>query len=331
VTSLLPATLVAFVAALALVRLLLVPDVARLVLDVPNDRSLHAVPTPRTGGVGLLLAAGTAWLLLGGGDLTPTAALAAALGAIFLVDDMRGLSVSVRFGGQLAVASLFVLSIDPHGSWLLPFLVIGIVWCMNLYNFMDGANGLAGGMAAIGFAAYAVAAHISGAESLAIAAAIIAGAALGFLAWNFDPARIFLGDAGSIPLGFLAAALGIHGWHGGAWPFWFPMLVFSPFAVDASLTLLQRAWRRERLSQAHKSHYYQRLVRAGWSHRKLALAEYGLMLAAGASALVAKDAGAAVTGGLIAAWCLAYIIIAVAIDRRWAAAQAGGASSHRSA
>ncbi|MGE5513596.1 MAG: MraY family glycosyltransferase [Bacteroidota bacterium] len=316
--SLLSGFLVAFVVALSLVRVLLIPSLARLVPDVPNERSLHRVAIPRTGGVGLLLAAATGWLVFGEGALTPAAALASALGAIFFIDDIRGLSVPLRFGAQFAAALLLVLSTGIQTLWLLPLLVIGIVWCMNLYNFMDGSNGLAGGMAVIGFGAYAIAAHAAEAESLALAAAVIAGAALGFLMWNFDPARIFLGDAGSIPLGFLAAALGLFGWQASVWPCWFPLLVFSPFVLDATLTLAQRAMRGEKLWQAHKTHYYQRLVRSGWGHRKLALAEYALMAAVATSALLFREAGWGGVAMLLVAWALAYAAIAVAIDRRWA-------------
>lgn len=317
-TSLLSGFLVAFVSALVLVRLLLIPAVARQVLDVPNDRSLHAAPTPRTGGVGLLLGAALGWLAFGGSGFAVTAGLAATLGAVFFIDDVKGLPVSVRMGAQFAASVVFVLAMGAEPLVLLSLLVIGIVWCMNLYNFMDGSNGLAGGMTVFGFGAYAVGAQIAGASDLALAGTVIAGAALGFLVWNFDPARIFLGDAGSIPLGFLAAALGLLGWQRGIWPTWFPFLVFSPFILDATLTLVQRARRGEKVWQAHKSHYYQRLVRTGWSHRKLALAEYALMAAASASGLLIKDAGVTAAIVLIAAWILIYAAIARAIDRRWA-------------
>jgi UDP-N-acetylmuramyl pentapeptide phosphotransferase/UDP-N-acetylglucosamine-1-phosphate transferase len=318
VTSPLPAFLVAFVSTLGLVRLLLVPAVARLVLDIPNDRSLHVAPTPRTGGVGLLLGAAASWLVFGGG-LAATAGIAAALALVFFFDDISGLPVPVRFGMQAAAAILFVYAMDLQPLLLAPLFVVGIVWCMNLYNFMDGSNGLAGGMTLFGFGAYAIAAQAAGANDLALVGAVIAGAALGFLGWNFDPARVFLGDAGSIPLGFLAAALGLLGWQRDVWPFWFPLLVFSPFITDATLTLMRRALRGEKVWQAHKSHYYQRLVRMGWSHRKLARAEYALMAAACASALLSRNAEPAAAIALIAVWILIYAVIMRAIDLRWAA------------
>ena len=94
-----------------------------------------------------------------------------------------------------------------------------------------------------------------------------------------------MGDAGSVPIGFLAAALSLSGWRDGDWPFWFPAAVFAPFIADATLTLLKRMLARERFWEAHNKHYYQRLVRMGWSHRDTALAEYSLMLGCGATAL----------------------------------------------
>jgi len=311
----------AFLLAAALVRLLAGERLARLVLDVPNDRSLHDRPVPRTGGIGLMLAGAIVWVALGQGALVPVALLAGALAALFLVDDVRGLSVPVRCGAQIVAASAFVASTGPYPYplLLLPLLVVGIVWSTNLYNFMDGANGMAGGMALFGFGVLAVAAFAAGGGDVGLVSAIVAGAAAGFLVWNFGTARIFLGDAGSIPLGFLAAAIGVLGWHRGLWPFWLPLLVFSPFVVDACVTLLQRAARGEKLSQAHKTHYYQRLVRLGWSHRRLALAEYGLMAATGATALLFRNAGPFAVTLVLGAWTLAYVALAITIDRQWRA------------
>jgi UDP-N-acetylmuramyl pentapeptide phosphotransferase/UDP-N-acetylglucosamine-1-phosphate transferase len=141
------------------------------------------------------------------------------------------------------------------------------------------------------------------------------------LIWNFDPARIFLGDAGSVTLGFLATALGVLGWQHVVWPFWFPPLVFSPFILDATVTLLRRMLRAEDVWRAHKSHYYQRLVRMGWSHRRLSLAAYALMAMAAASGLVMRDAVLPSIITPLSAWVVAYAVIAVVIDCRWSAFQ----------
>lgn len=117
----------------------------------------------------------------------------------------------------------------------------------------------------------------------------IAGSAAAFLLFNFHPARIFMGDSGSIPLGFLAGALGVYGWSEGIWSPWFPLLVFSPFVADASVTLIKRLYKGERIWHAHRDHYYQRLVLSGWGHRNTALFAYVLMLVAGAIALSAMS------------------------------------------
>jgi UDP-N-acetylmuramyl pentapeptide phosphotransferase/UDP-N-acetylglucosamine-1-phosphate transferase len=145
----------------------------------------------------------------------------------------------------------------------------------------------------------------------------IGAAALGFLYHNFYPAKVFMGDAGSIPLGFLAAAFGVWGWQQGYWPFWYPILVFSPFVIDATVTLLKRVRRKENLAQAHRSHYYQRLVQMGWGHRNTAIAEYALMLLAGASALWGIGLDAQGQGNLLAWWGAVYLGLATWIDRRW--------------
>jgi UDP-GlcNAc:undecaprenyl-phosphate GlcNAc-1-phosphate transferase len=319
VILLLKALLSSFILASLVVRLLASPRLARLVLDIPNDRSLHGEPTPRTGGVGLLFAAAGVWLAFGAPGMLATALLALILAAVFLIDDVRGLPVAVRLGSQFAAALAFVLVSGLEAPLMLPLVIVAIAWSMNLYNFMDGSNGLAGGMTAIGFGAYAIAAEAAGARDLALAGTVIAGAALGFLIWNFDPARIFLGDAGSVTLGFLAAAIGVFGWQRTAWPFWFPVLIFSPFVLDASVTLVRRALRREALWQAHKSHYYQRLIRMGWGHRRTAIAAYALMLAVASTALLVRSAAPAVAVAAVAVWLLVYAALAYSIDRRWAA------------
>lgn len=317
-TTPLLAALIAFAAALIFIRVLGSSRFRGAIVDVPNNRSLHSVPTPRTGGIGLMLGAATAWLLVAPGTLAPVAALAGLLALTFLIDDIGGLPVRVRFAAQLAAAVAFLWWLAPSPWLLVPLLAVGIVWSTNLYNFMDGSNGLAGGMTLIGFGAYAFAAKAAGAHDIALLAAIAAGAAAGFLMWNFDPARIFLGDAGSIPLGFLAAALGVLGWHRGTWPFWLPLLVFAPFWVDATVTLYKRWLRGEQLSEAHRSHYYQRLVQLGWSHRKLALAEYALMIGLAGSAVLLRRAAPVAVIATLAAWAVAFGWMALTIDARWA-------------
>lgn len=285
-------------------------------LDLPNHRSLHAAPVPRSGGIGILVGSAVGAVLV-----EPPLLLAVAVGALALLswwDDRRSLPVTLRFAGHFVAAGLAVAAVFPNVAiWYFLLALLFIVWMTNLYNFMDGANGLAGGMALFGFGAYAVAAGLSGmagAMPLAIWSACIAAAAVGFLLFNFDPARIFMGDVGSIPLGFLAATLGLQGVQLGAWPEWFPVLVFAPFILDATVTLLKRALRREKVWQAHREHYYQRLVRAGWSHRKLALHEYGIMLALAASACGMLAWPPAVQAGGLLFWAVLLGGVMLKID-----------------
>jgi len=141
------------------------------------------------------------------------------------------------------------------------------------------------------------------------------------LIFNYPPARVFLGDAGSVPLGYLAAALGISGAFMEIWPWWFPPLVFSPFAVDASVTLIKRLMHGERVWEAHRDHYYQRLIRSGWSHRKVAQSQYVLMALVCVTATVVSAAPALVQIGLIVIWALVYTILMWLVDRHWRAVQ----------
>jgi len=224
-----------------------------------------------------------------------------------------------RAAAHLAVCAWFAAAALAGGNDLLvtAAATLAIAWMANLYNFMDGSDGLASGMALSGFFFYGMAAWLAGNTEFALVNFSIAAAAAAFLVFNFHPARIFLGDAGSVPLGFLAAALGLIGWLQRDWPWWFPVLVFSPFIVDASVTLARRLLRRERVWQAHRDHYYQRLVRLGWGHRSTALAEYALMFACGALALAALALPAAMQAATFAAMVLVYLVLITLIERRW--------------
>jgi phospho-N-acetylmuramoyl-pentapeptide-transferase len=245
---------------------------------------------------------------------------AAFLAAVSQIDDRRGLSARVRFASHfIAVAALIVLYPAPVPWWCLVGLAFLMLWLVNLYNFMDGADGLAGGMALFGFGAFAVAALFGPAPmpELGWACAAVSGAAAGFLLFNFHPAKIFLGDAGSIPTGFLAGALGYWGWRGGVWPIWFPALVFSPFIGDASVTLIRRLLRGEKFWQAHREHYYQRMVRSGTGHATTALLWYLVMLAGAVLAVWALDYPATLQWGIVAGWAVVLVVMGAAIDARW--------------
>ena len=142
-------------------------------------------------------------------------------------------------------------------------------------------------------------------------------AAAGFLLHNFHPARIFLGDTGSVPLGFLAAAFGIIGWLQHDWTWWFPLLVFSPFIVDASVTLARRLLSGARVWEAHRDHYYQRLVQLGLGHRGTALAEYTLMTVCGLVALWAMTLAPDAQSLVLAGAGILYAAAILLIERAW--------------
>jgi UDP-N-acetylmuramyl pentapeptide phosphotransferase/UDP-N-acetylglucosamine-1-phosphate transferase len=287
----------------------------RIAVDLPNDRSLHDRAVPRIGGLAVIGVL-TVGILLVTPSLRPIAAIAAVLMAISAIDDRHGLPIPARLAVHVAAATLAAYAIAPQQQgWLLVALVAILVWSMNLYNFMDGADGLAGGMTVFGFGAYAVASIQWESRDLALVSACAAGAGAGFLMHNFPPARLFLGDAGSVPLGFLAAALGVVGWSGGQWPAAFPLLAFAPFVLDATLTLVLRALRGQRVWEAHRTHLYQRMVREGFGHRGTALAWYGAMAIAAATAVAAIRWPIGWQIGLLAAWVALYASVATGLLR----------------
>ena len=311
----------------AVIALLRRSSLAARLGDVPNERSLHSVPTPRLGGLGVMAGALPAAIAFGDDGIRVIAASALFLVIVSFLDDLRSLPIAVRLPAHFVAAAAALLAIaSPVGTNAGlgvvegGFALLAIVWMTNLYNFMDGSDGLAGGMAVAGFAALSFAAWQAHVPGLALACAAVASASAAFLAFNFPPARVFLGDAGSIPLGFLAAALGMDGVMLGAWAAWLPILVFSPFIADATLTIVRRGLRGEAIWKAHRTHAYQRLVVAGWSRRKLVFASYALIAAAALSALVALFAETPVRFGIIYGWAAAYVLIFIAIERRTRAA-----------
>lgn len=309
-------SLVAFLVTVVVSKALLSSHLGRAISDVPNERSLHAVPVPRVGGIALMAGALAGWLWL---MEIPDWRVAAPLLLLFVVsmfDDARGMPVRVRLLSHMVAAAILVAGLGMHWLWGIVALFL-VVWMTNLYNFMDGSDGLAGGMALFGFGWYGAAALANGAENFALVNFALSAAALGFLLFNFHPARMFMGDAGSIPLGFLAAAFGLLGWQMELWPVWYPVLVFSPFVADASVTLFRRMLRGEKLSQAHRSHYYQRLVQMGWGHRNTALTEYVLMFAVGGSGLWSLGQVAAVQLSVLLFWLAACLGLMVWVDARW--------------
>lgn len=313
---------VSFVVSLALLLVLISRFGARFALDRPNERSLHERPVPRTGGIAVL--GGACATLLWGGSVQGGAAwlpmtLAAALAAVSFLDDLSGMPAGIRLAAHAAAALALCWQLLGPGHLVeLLVLALALAWITNLFNFMDGSDGLAGGMALIGFGTFAFAARVTGNEELAMQCAAIAGASAAFLLLNFHPARIFLGDVGSIPLGFLAGGLGLAGWRGGAWPLWFPVLVFGPFIGDATITLLKRLAKRERVWQAHREHYYQRMVRMGLGHRGTAWAGYALMLVCSIAALLVRKQPPAQQAVAFVAASTGLAAVACWVDIKWA-------------
>jgi UDP-N-acetylmuramyl pentapeptide phosphotransferase/UDP-N-acetylglucosamine-1-phosphate transferase len=285
------------------------------VYDLPNARSLHLAATPRGGGAAAVLAVLALWAWLDWpldrGDAVPIGA-ALILAVIGALDDLKELDWRPRLGAQ-ACAVAFAVFAGPWSpvvlggefAWLDRILVaLAVLWFVNLYNFMDGIDGLAASQTAfVSLGVVAVAAFAGLDAELGAKSAVVAGAALGFLAWNWHPARIFLGDVGSVTLGFLVATILIELARHGALAAAFILPGF--FLFDATATLIRRTLRGEPFWQAHKEHAYQRAVQAGMSHSGVAVRVAGLSLALIALALfslvaplAAFLAAAAATAGL---------------------------------
>lgn len=253
-------------------------------LDVPNARSSHSRPTPRGGGIGIVAAVFAG--LVGGrvaGWLTTHELLlplpAAMVAVVGLVDDRRGLPPSIRLAVHFVAAIAFLViaggaielgipAIDRWPWFAGALIACGLVWLLNLYNFMDGIDGIAGAEMVFAASAIAIVGLQAGVPTgLVPSAALLAGSAAGFLLWNWPPARIFMGDVGSGFCGFALGVLSCQLMADARVTLWVPLIIVGVFITDATMTLGRRALRGESVHQAHRTHAYQWLSRRFGSHR----------------------------------------------------------------
>lgn len=249
-------------------------------VDEPNHRSSHTVPTPRGGGMAVAAAATVSLLAFEWSyDAVALCAGALALGVVGLVDDRRNLSAGIRLTAQIAVPLVVLAAVIGEATLLLPLAVVFVAGYTNAFNFMDGINGISGLQTVVVGVYVALLSADAGLEQLELAGLVVAGAAAGFLPYNAFRAYVFLGDVGSYFLGFWLACLGVLIVDAGV-----PVLVASAafllYATDTSVVLVRRLWRRERVTEAHREHAYQRLVQFGWSHVVVASICAGLTAAA---------------------------------------------------
>lgn len=288
-TDLLLPMLSAFIVALVMTGLVRRYALARRLVDVPNARSSHQLSTPRGGGLAIVVGFACILVVQAVGGRADTQLLIAVLPAVLgvaavgFMDDHQHVAARVRIavhvvaiawalywiGGPLAIPwPSGVLSI----GWPVKLLaMLAMVWFLNLFNFMDGIDGIAASEAIFIACSGAWLATTSGQIGVASALLILAAAVLGFLAWNWPPAKIFMGDVGS---GFLGAALGILGYAAAFadnLTLWSWVILVAVFVADATTTLIRRFVRRDRWYEAHRSHAYQRAARR-WGHLRVTVA-----------------------------------------------------------
>jgi len=248
---------------------------ARAILDHPNERSSHETPTPKGGGLALMTVVLTAWVATGlylESSTFLTWALpgvALALAGLSWVDDLRGLPPVMRLTVQItAVSAILLLRPMPEAFFqgLLPHvldaLLAGIIWVwfINLFNFMDGIDGIT----SIETIIIGVGIILIGEGPTALLGGILAAAAAGFLKWNWHPAKVFMGDVGSVPLGFLLGWLLLDMAKDGYWAT--ALILPAYYLADATITLICRVLKGEKVWQAHRQHFYQQAVQRGLSH-----------------------------------------------------------------
>jgi len=314
----------ATIASIALVGLVRQYALRRDILDHPGERSSHTTPTPRGGGAGLI----GAWLLVivpslvrgwsGSWPLLLSLVGVVAVAAIGWIDDHGGLTVRARLvaHGVAACAILpLVLLPDPVPGWPLATVVAWWTFCViaaaSVVNFIDGIDGLIG-LTALVYGAFAALIGSPGGAAAGCGLAL-AGAAAGFLIWNWSPARIFLGDVGSSAIGFAFVIVGVLLMRETGRGIVMTFLPLYPICLDATVTLVRR-WRRgEPLTQAHRSHLYQRLANGGWGHARVSLL-FGVTSVIGAACSALPAGGQRTTAA--AAYLVITLGVGAALERR---------------
>jgi UDP-N-acetylmuramyl pentapeptide phosphotransferase/UDP-N-acetylglucosamine-1-phosphate transferase len=304
-----------FVAAAAVVMLTRIVAARHNIVDRPTDRGLHSSDMPRGGGIGIVVVTMAGLLLLdaaAGRNLLPWCAAGLVLAVVGLFDDVRGLPTALRMAVHVVAAivaywayggfdgvSIPLAGYLPFGLAAGALTVIWIVGLTNAFNFMDGADGIAGTQAMVGGGAWALIGYQRGDATLLHLGILIAAASAGFLLHNWSPARIFMGDVGSTFLGYTLAVIGLLS-AAVRRDALIPALIVWPFIFDSGLTFLRRLWKRENVFAPHRSHLYQRLILAGQTHARVALL-YGVLALVGSAGAVGIDRGALAPAAVIAA------------------------------
>jgi UDP-N-acetylmuramyl pentapeptide phosphotransferase/UDP-N-acetylglucosamine-1-phosphate transferase len=234
---------------------MLIPWLRRRLLDQPNARSSHRIPTPRGGGVVFVLVGSLLSLALGAGTSSWIPLICCPLALVGLLDDRFDLPAVWRYAAQVATAGVLVaMAAVPLPIWALPLVLVAITAVINFTNFMDGLDGL---VALCGIVLMA-----------SVGLWPVAGALLGFLAWNWSPAKVFMGDVGSTWIGAVFAGMVLQ--QPGPWEAISLLLVSFPLLGDALICVLRRLRAGQPVFQAHRLHLFQRLQRGGWPHAKVA-------------------------------------------------------------
>lgn len=316
---------IAFLAAGALVPLLVRFAVGRNLLDVPNTRSSHEVPTPRLGGIAVILGVWLGSLFFGLEGSWPLLVAATLVGLVGLADDFMDLHFGIKAVAQTAAAAALLLFYPPELLSEAPILlvlfvfIVGVLWISavcNAYNFMDGIDGITGGVALVGGLFLFTLAGDAGNFLPAFV-----GAVAGFLVWNMNPASIFLGDAGSYFIGFALAAVALYAPAESGWsplPFFACVLVFTPYLFDTAFTILRRLrfGAGRSIFSAHREHIYQRVTPETSMHRRTSNLYYGLAVVSGFAALAASGGGMfVVLGALLVVVCCGFMLALPVIVR----------------
>lgn len=287
--------LISFVLTFFLIRHFISENSFVKIFDNPNSRSLHSKAIPRSGGIAIFSGALLPFGFYFNGYLSESHILFPLLGfmilaMVSLLDDIKALSPQIRITAHFLGSALFILQFfqisSIQSALHFGIIIFSVVWFINLYNFMDGLDGLCGSMSLSGFLIFGIIFFQYKILGLSLFCFIFAGAVIAFLVFNFPPAKIFMGDSGSIGIGYLFAVLSIYSINKGIFSPLIPLMLFLPFIYDASLTLAKRILRGEKPWQAHREHFYQRLATSRIGKLNTLYLEIAIIFSCGITVLI---------------------------------------------
>jgi UDP-N-acetylmuramyl pentapeptide phosphotransferase/UDP-N-acetylglucosamine-1-phosphate transferase len=286
--------------------------------DIPNERSSHSTPILKVGGLVIFLNFYfLSFFFITSSPINQILFLSTLIFLISLLDDFFDISIYLRLFIHFVICAILIFFLDFDYLIVSIFFLISLVWITNLYNFMDGINGLSAFMTIFGFLPLGYISHAHGDLEFTKIIFLLVFLILPFLFFNFIKNKIFLGDAGAVTIGFIAGGVGLYGWKLGYWPLWFPTVLFSTFGADATLTVIMRVVYKKNPLTPHKTYFFHKLIDLGFSKCNVSLYYAIFMILSSLFSIILLNCPLSMIYLLLSIYYLFLLFILLFIHFKW--------------